>query len=861
MKVLMDLLAVQSESSRGRGIGRYSEELSKAILEKISKDVKIVFSSLYPEHKEEITKDYLNYIAVNKISEYDVLNGLDKSQYNSLNTLLLKKQYLNYKDIDILHHHSVFEGLSGKAEIVDNFNSMKSLNNVITLYDFIPLLFKETYLSNEDVKKWYFKKLRLIYEADYLLAISDATKEDTINVLGIPENRVTNISGAIDTEKFYKMDLVETKEKSHILTKYNINSPYIMYTGGIDFRKNIESSIRAYSKIKKKYLQKFQYVIVCKVSDAEKVHFENIIKELKIPSNKVIMTGFVSDEELNFLYNACELFIFPSIYEGFGLPVLEAMTCGKTVIGSNVSSVPEIIGRKDCMFDPTNIDDISSKINYILDNPDKKIELEKYFLDRSKEFSWDMSANLTIECYKKLSVKEDTQRVKVAFFSPLPNKKSGISDYSLELLPFLSKYMEIDIYVDNYEVEDDYLKYNFNIYSYTEFENKREEYEEIIYQFGNSEFHEYMYDIALKHSGIIVLHDFFLSGLIAYTADKQNNHQLFFDNLKYSHGLTGSDYEEKVLSKDIGIHNIIEDLPMSKKIMDSAKGVIVHSDYSKKLFKKYYYGYDYDVVKINQLIKQPSCKLISKKNEHKKLLGYKESDILITAFGHISETKQYDFILNAFSKGRLFQNKQVHLVFAGAFSNDIYKTKINKIIKKHNLQDKVKITGFVDNEIYKQYILASDIGINLRINSRGETSRALLMNMAYGLPTVINNYATFAELPDTATCKVETESEKDFIEKISFLIDNKEERTKISKNAYNYICDEHNIDLIAKEYYDFIFKHSDLKSKSENIIDEVVDIINDSNLNDILTDNEYYEIAKIVHDITITQTKQTGDKK
>jgi glycosyltransferase involved in cell wall biosynthesis len=851
MKVLMDLVAIQSEGSRGRGIGRYSQELSQETLKLIPKNIEIVLNALYPEHKKSILDDYKSLISKENISEYTMLDiseksFQEKSQYNKLNTLLLKKQFNKYKDTDMIHFHSIFEGLGGKADILHDFSDIYNLKKVITLYDLIPLIYKDIYLSDENVKKWYFNKLKLIYEADLLLAISDATREDAINILGISPSKVVNISGAIDEEKFYKMDAIEKDKNKNILKKYSITQPYIMYTGGIDFRKNIESSIKAFAKIETQNFNDYQYVIVCKISDIERNNFEKLLKKLNVKKDKVIFTGFVSDQELNFLYNASSLFIFPSIYEGFGLPVLEAMTCGKRVIGSNISSVPEIIGRDDCMFDPTDIEDITNRIDYILNNEHLKEELEEYFYKRSKQFSWNKSAKITVDAYSELKKQkgENIRKIKVAFFSPLPNKRSGISDYSLELLPFISKYFDLDIYVDDYEVENDYIINNFNIYSYKEFELRKEKYENIIYQFGNSQYHEYMYDIALNNPGIIVLHDFFLSGLVQFIANKRNDPQFFFDNLKYSHGKVGDEYFDKIMSHEIDVVETIKHLPINKRIIDSAKAILVHSSYAKGLFEKYYNNSE-NVYEIKQLIKTPSRKMIDTKNKNKKLLGFQSDDIVISAFGHITDTKQYDFILNLFEEESIFNNKSINLVFVGDFISDIYKNKINNLIKKYKFT-RVKITGFVSDELYQEYLLASDIGINLRVDSRGETSRALLMNMAYALPTIINDYASFSELPDETTSKVELNSKTDFALKLNKLIENQQFREKMAVDAYEYICKEHNIDAIAEKYYDITFNHANISPKETNTIEDIATTLVNNALDTLLSEDEYHQVATVV---------------
>jgi len=253
------------------------------------------------------------------------------------------------------------------------------------------------------------------------------------------------------------MKNIEESKINSIKKKYGIKKRFVLFTGGIDYRKNIEKSIIAFSKIEKPLLPETSYVVVCRIEKADKERLSNLAKENGV-ANNVIFTGFIPDEDLNFLYNCCDLFLFPSLMEGFGLPILEAMTCGAPVIGSNRSSIPELIEDEDFMFDPENEDEIASLINEVLKNPFFKQKSIEHSLQKSKEYSWNKVTNKIISVYsdiqKEISLKKSLNRIekpKIAFFSPLPPKKSGISTYSSSLIPFLSRYWDIDLFIDDYD--------------------------------------------------------------------------------------------------------------------------------------------------------------------------------------------------------------------------------------------------------------------------------------------------------------------------------------------------------------------------------------------------------------------------
>lgn len=851
MKLFMEMQAIQTEGSRNRGIGRYSEELSKTIINAIDDTTTLLLNSLYQNIFNDIEEDYKLYKNKLQFKQYDQLDisqksYFQKSKYIKLNDTLVKYQLSKLTATqEIIHFHSLFEGFTGKAYICDNLSDFTQNHTVVTLYDLIPLIYASHYLQSQEVKSWYYSRLKLLYEADLLLSISQSTKEDAIDLLGIPENKIINISGAIDSNKFYKIENPQQHNYAPLLKKFNITQKFILYTGGIDFRKNIDSSIAAFAKIDKAILDQYQYVIVCKITSEQKNHLLNIASQNGLQSNKIIFTDFVLDDELNILYNLAELFIFPSIYEGFGLPVLEAMNCGTAVIGSNTSSMPEIIGREDLLFDPLDVDAISQKITYILQNKQFLNDAKTYSLGRAKLFSWDISALKTIQGYKSLLTdQKNIIKQKIALFTPLPPKKSGISDYSLELIPFLSKYFDIDIYIDDYIVDSDFLKYNYNIINYRLFDQNKDLYDNIVYQFGNSSYHAYMYDIALKYSGVVVLHDFYLSGLVNHIAHTSNIPQFFFDALEYSHGDIGTSYKKDIFSGKKTVTDAIKDLPLNKHIIDAAKAIIVHSDYSKELFSQFC-DKSYNIIKINQLIKIPSQKAINTKQTKKSKLGFSIDETIISAFGHISESKQYHFILESMIQGNLFEKHNIKLIFVGEFVCPNYKQKILDFIDKNKLNKKVIITGFVDDDIYKNYLLASDIGINLRSDSRGETSRALLMNMAYALPTIVNDYATFSELPDNTLIKVNTADIQNLNSVIESLINQTDYKNEISSNAYDYIVNNHNITDIVKEYYNVLLPFYQ-QNTNQTIIDKIAQDIAISSLDDTLKENEYLHIAEII---------------
>ncbi len=801
MRIGFDMQAIQTDFSRNRGIGRYSVNLIKNIF-KIDclNEYTLIYNNLFSVEDEKLFDFNKN------VKSYSVSYLKNNDHY--LNDIIQEFNY-NYLNLDVLHILSPFETFDNKAIITKNLTKVYS-HLVTTLYDLIPLIYSNHYLKNQQIKQYYYKSLKTLYDSDMILAISESSRRDAINLLGIPEDKIVNISGAC-SEIFHRIDQITGQDKDKILRKYGINSKFILYTGGIDFRKNIERTIEAFSKINASLLREYKLVIVCHIRKEDKDNLINLSKKFMI-DDRVIFTGYIPDEDLNLLYNICDLFIFPSFYEGFGLPVIEAMKCGAPVIASNASSIPEIVDRSDCLFDPFNVDDIALNITKVLSNETLRKQLIKHCLKRANNFTWKKVAETTLDAYKNLKKDKPSKggifvsKPKIAYLSPLPPCRSGIADYSSELLPFLSKHFDIDIFVDNYEVSDNFIKLNFNIYNFKYFEeiSLNKKYNFIIYQFGNSEFHEYMYDIFLKYPGIVVLHDFYLSGLIYNISLKRSgNMKFFFDEILYSHRDEGIKFIEKLQKKEIELEKIIYDLPINKRIINNALGIIVHSMWAKNSIFSYYPFFAYKTVCIiNQHV--PLVNIAkSEKLKIREKLGINQDTFVVSSFGLGAKTKSLDICIKLFSEFNKKHSNSAYIIVGDIFTD--YKKILDDLIRKVNIQDKVIFTGYVDKKPYDNYLAISDVCLNLRYPTRGETSRSMLKSLGAGIPTIVYDDAYFSELPDNVVIKVPLGEENQIVEILDKISLDYGMKNVFSINALNYIKSKHSVEEAAKNYANALY--------------------------------------------------------
>jgi glycosyltransferase involved in cell wall biosynthesis len=273
---------------------------------------------------------------------------------------------------------------------------------VVTLYDLIPLLMREQY--NADWGYWstaWIARLGLMRSAQQVLTISQRTAEDAIEHLRIPEERVTVVGSGV-SDRF--SSLVRTREEANELLRSalpKVRPGFLLYVGGVDYRKNLEGAIRGYARLPAAMRDSHQLVIACNLPLHRRISLRTFVLDLGIESRNVVLTGFVPDRELAALYRACELFIFPSLYEGAGLPILEAMTCGAPVAASGTSAIPELLGDPAATFDPADPADIARCVREVLNSPSLLDALRESSREQAALHTWERVARRTVEGYER----------------------------------------------------------------------------------------------------------------------------------------------------------------------------------------------------------------------------------------------------------------------------------------------------------------------------------------------------------------------------------------------------------------------------------------------------------------------------
>lgn len=399
MRIVIDMQGAQTES-RFRGIGRYSLSLAQAIARNRGEhEVILALSGLFPQTIEPIRKAFAGILPQQNIRVWHGVGPTRECDPANAARRRLAEQtreaaiFCMQPDVVLLT--SLFEGLGDDA--VTSIGLFDNKTPVATiLYDLIPLISPDEHFRSSEIHMAYYQgKIESIKRSNVLLAISESSRNEALDSLNFSQERVVNISAGCDPR--FKPAPLSPEDKDILFKKFGIERPFVMYTGGADERKNLHRLIEAFALLPGKTRAVHQLVMVGKMPDTRIADYRGCAEKFGLSKDELVFTGFVSDAELMQLYTACRLFVFPSLHEGFGLPPLEAMACGVPVIASCLTSLPEVIGREDVLFDPYSAEAMKAKMALVLADDGFRADLVRYGYERIKVFSWDQSARRAID--------------------------------------------------------------------------------------------------------------------------------------------------------------------------------------------------------------------------------------------------------------------------------------------------------------------------------------------------------------------------------------------------------------------------------------------------------------------------------
>lgn len=335
------------------------------------------------------------------LKSYQQINNL----FRSHDTLNINKciwfhngVYIRNQDLlSFIPYNSLFNSHAQVAHFFNYFipKNIKS-KTVVTIYDMVYKLYPETmYKSNYDLLSKNTQ--RSAQAADIILTISENSKEEIVDLLNVPDEKVKIAYPATDTSVFYPK--TEVTDRNILINKYGIDREYILYLGTLEPRKNIPALVKAF-KIVSNENQDIKLVLAGGKGWKYNEIF-TLVQQLKL-EDRIIFTGYIDEGDIPVVLSNAIMFVFPSIYEGFGMPPLEAMACGTPVIVSNSSSLPEVVGDAGIQVEPKDIERMANEMGRLINDTELRKHYSKKGIVQAKKFSWEQSAKTVLDIYHSL---------------------------------------------------------------------------------------------------------------------------------------------------------------------------------------------------------------------------------------------------------------------------------------------------------------------------------------------------------------------------------------------------------------------------------------------------------------------------
>lgn len=722
--VLVDIQATQSASHRDRGVARYTGELAAA---------------LWRRHPSLVHSFLLNP---------------DASPPGSVEALVASGRiaYSDSRDVrgaQLLHVCSPFELDVPIRRLWPARAISRGMGLAVTLYDLIPEIFADRYLADPGLRRRYRTRLELVRAADTVLAISETTAADAVEHLGIPDDRIVVVGAAASSSLAPPRSRLDALRAARAEIA-GLEERFVLYTAGMDDRKNFEGLFRAWGRLPSAVRQGWQLVMVCRVDDPTRNHLNHLARAAGI-EDRLLLPGFVPDASLRLLYQSTDLFVFPSLYEGFGLPVAEALACGARTIGSDGSAVAELLDPA-ARFDAADDGAIASALELALTDPKVGVALDEQ--SRRALPSWDDVADRTARAYEvelgRSRRRPGRRRPLVAFVTPLPPAASGIADYSFRLLGELQAYCDVHAFADGTRHVDaalgpprapdgiDVLPAR----QLLEAELARGGYDCVVYCVGNSEFHAGALAQLRRRSGVVLAHEVRLTELYALSCDEPGAVPGgFAECLAHM-------YADLPVDLGVGARLGPDDAErlgvlMVAEVASLAEPFVVMSTYAAERVALDVGARGNDRIAVVPFgMPEPAAHATPAVDR----------EPIVATFGVVNAVKQNALLVAAFP-AVVARHPDAALALVGPCSA-AEREHLTELAAALGVGERVTITGVVNAYEYGKWLDRAAIAVQLRRTTNGESSAAVADCLAAGAPLIVTGIGAGRELPDAAVERV-----------------------------------------------------------------------------------------------------------
>lgn len=722
--VVVDVRALQADAHASRGIGRYTLELCRAV------------EGLDPTLVRA-------YVADPELPMHAALRGLLRTG----KVVRADDPELVRTPPSVVHVTSPFvegnaDGRGRPVRALPDWARHPGTRVVATVYDLIPARFPEVYLHDPAVAADYRERTWFLRGCDRLLSISRATTDDLVELLGIDPSRVVTVHGAAG-EQFVPPGPASAPAAAPAGAPDRPTGPpgvvgHVLCPSGSEWRKNLDRLLQAWAQLPEELRHRHPLVVQCHLDPGAAAHWDLRREQLGLGAT-VRFTGEVDDDEVVRLMQHAALVVFPSLYEGLGLPVLEARRCGAAVVCGDNSSLRELVEDPAARFDAGDVDDIAATVRRHLEDPAARAALAAAPVD--DRYTWPAVAAAVAEVYRELLDApprvQVRSRPRLAIASPVPPQLSGPSAYMAALLEHLPAHAEVTLLtsIEPSEVQVPEGVRVEPLSTLEQLELLEGPFDEVLHLLGNSEFHIEQLAMLRRRPAAVLLHDARLTLLYSETYRRRPEllpegfgealHRMYPG--RYPTAMGGAQFLPMPEEDRFGILMIAE-------VAELATRLFVHSEHAAELIEL-----DCGVrprVMFHLPCPEPSPERVEPPTP------------LVASFGFASLAKCSDVVVDAAAG---LPGVQVAVV---GHSGEDFLDELADRAEQLGAGDRVTVTGRVDGPAYLDWLARTTVALQLRLHSNGESSASVAETLAAGIPTVVTDLGTFSEYPDDVVVKV-----------------------------------------------------------------------------------------------------------
>lgn len=736
--VVCDLRAIQSPDHRGRGVGRWSYEMALGI-ERVRPD---------------LVGAYLLDASWPPPGAIDELLQSRKVVYGGT-----REAAIALDRAGAYHCFSPFEPSLGPASLRPEVVDRRGLSYSVVGYDLIPLRHEDEYLSDLAARRSYTAKLELLRGADAVLAISEAVADDLVDLLGLASSRCHGVGTGVSRHFVPPVDRVAVRREAAQLLGFE--GPFLLFPAGSEGRKNTETLIDAFAGLSGDFPD-HRLVITGELPALTANHYRHMAR-LNGAGERLVLTGFVSDESLLLLYQSSELVVFPSLAEGYGLPIAEAVACGTPAAVSDRRPFSDLVPESAARFDPEDGRSISRVVARLLAEPalrDKALEAARHQVT-----SWDEVASRAGEVFDSLLDKRRPRQrprrrsPRLALVSPLPRLLTGVADYSGKLVRALERLgaeggFELDCFadgLDRYPIGEEALA-EFGAKDARTFRahDAVNAYDKVLYVLGNSDCHASALASLRSRPGLVMTHDVRLSGLLTLSAEMPGavpGGLAGAIGRSYGSGLPAGLGESGSLSR---AEQDRYGLLLLREVALVADRILVSSDSARELAT-----IDLGPELSDRLgvlpfamsrLEKADLEIVSKEREGGKARP------LVASFGILDESKRPQVLVRAVA-ALAEGGRAVDLFFVG-LSSEANSDAVLAEAYRHGIANLVHVEREASRDEYVAALGRADIAVQLRERFSGEASGTVSECLSAGLPTIVSDIGWMSELPSSGVRKV-----------------------------------------------------------------------------------------------------------